>query len=213
MQRSSPQSRRCRPVRDSRQYRRTSPRQPQGRSSRSAALAGARRSSFSILQSHRWFICGTTVFCLVESSDTEAIRASIHDMVKRSSGLCAGLSPQAGRSVRAGIGLSAAQPASIPPVQPSSSRLKVPVTIFPTYAGNLDIMNIGGVATAERLASQMTMEQSGMKPPHLHSGRHATRRHARHPSSIHARAGQEHCQRPPDAAKVDAIGRSPTATD
>jgi len=98
-----------------------------------------------------------TVFCLVESSDTEAIRASIHDMVKRVQAYVPGYRLKQTFQFEP-VSASAAQPASIPPKSASSSRLKVPVTIFPPcrQPGHHDI---GGARTAERLASQMTMEQ------------------------------------------------------
>ena len=99
-----------------------------------------------------------TVYCLVESSDTEAIRASIHDMVKR---------------VQAYVpGYRLKQDVQFEPV-PSFDGAKgsnlTKVSIFlevegaghylPTYAGNLDIMTSAALATAEHLASQMTMEK------------------------------------------------------
>jgi acetaldehyde dehydrogenase len=99
-----------------------------------------------------------TVFCLVESSDTEAIRASIHDMVKR---------------VQAYVpGYRLKQDVQFEPVASfdganGSNLTKVSIFLevegaghyLPTYAGNLDIMTSAALATAERLASQMAMEK------------------------------------------------------
>jgi acetaldehyde dehydrogenase len=99
-----------------------------------------------------------TVYCLVESNDTEALRASIHDMVKR---------------VQAYVpGYRLKQDVQFEPVASfpgSTAKNLSKVSIFlevegaghylPTYAGNLDIMTSAALATAERLASQAMMEK------------------------------------------------------
>lgn len=99
-----------------------------------------------------------TVYCLVESNDTEAIRASVQDMVKR---------------VQAYVpGYRLKQDVQFEPVASfdganGSNLTKVSIFLevegaghyLPTYAGNLDIMTSAALATAERLASQMTMEK------------------------------------------------------
>jgi acetaldehyde dehydrogenase len=99
-----------------------------------------------------------TVYCLAESEDTAAIRASILDMVERVQGYVPGYRLK--------------QEIQFDPIDAysgSTAKHLTKVSIFlevegaghylPTYAGNLDIMTSAALATAERLASQTEMEK------------------------------------------------------
>jgi acetaldehyde dehydrogenase len=99
-----------------------------------------------------------TVYCLVESSDTESIRASIHDMVKRVQGYVPGY------RLKQDVQF---EPVAAFPGSTATRLTKVSIFLevegaghyLPTYAGNLDIMTSAALATAERLASQAMVEK------------------------------------------------------
>ena len=99
-----------------------------------------------------------TVYCLVESDDLEAIRASVHEMV--------------GRVQRYVPGYRLKQEVQFEDVTDfpgAGTQNLTKVSIFlevegaghylPTYAGNLDIMTSAALATAERLASRTATEK------------------------------------------------------
>ena len=99
-----------------------------------------------------------TVYCLVESDDLEAIRASVHEMV--------------GRVQRYVPGYRLKQEVQFEDVTDfpgAGIQNLTKVSIFlevegaghylPTYAGNLDIMTSAALATAERLASRTATEK------------------------------------------------------
>ncbi|WP_375304482.1 acetaldehyde dehydrogenase (acetylating) [Bradyrhizobium sp. A11] len=99
-----------------------------------------------------------TVYCLTETDDTASIRSSVHEMVERVQGYVPGYRLK--------------QDVQFDPVEAfpgSTAKHLTKVSIFlevegaghylPTYAGNLDIMTSAALATAERLASQATMEK------------------------------------------------------
>jgi acetaldehyde dehydrogenase len=98
-----------------------------------------------------------TVYCLAEGHDTAAIRASILDMVERVQSYVPGY------RLKQDIQFD-----SFDDFPGSNAKQLTKISIFlevegaghylPTYAGNLDIMTSAALATAERLASQVNME-------------------------------------------------------
>lgn len=98
-----------------------------------------------------------TVFCLCDSADEDAIRASVADMVKEVQSYVPGYRLK--QEVQfAQVGDN--DPLYIPEMDRSFSGLKVTIFLevegaahyLPAYAGNLDIMTSAAMRTAERLA-------------------------------------------------------------
>jgi acetaldehyde dehydrogenase len=99
-----------------------------------------------------------TVYCLVESNDAEAIRASVHEMVGRVQGYVPGYRLKQDiqfEPVASFVGSKASHLTKV------SIFLEVEGAghYLPAYAGNLDIMTSAALSTAERMAAQMTMEK------------------------------------------------------
>jgi acetaldehyde dehydrogenase len=124
-------------------------------------VGGARRGKAIIIlnPAEPPLVMRDTVYCLVESSNMDAIRTSITDMVRRV------------RSYVPGYRLK--QDVQFEPVSNfagASGATLTKVSIFlevegaghylPTYAGNLDIMTSAALATAERLATLMIAEKA-----------------------------------------------------
>jgi acetaldehyde dehydrogenase len=124
-------------------------------------VGGARRGKAIIIlnPAEPPLVMRDTVYCLVESSNKDAIRTSITDMVRRV------------RSYVPGYRLK--QDVQFEPVsnfEGASGATLTKVSIFlevegaghylPTYAGNLDIMTSAALATAERLATLMIAEKA-----------------------------------------------------
>lgn len=99
-----------------------------------------------------------TVYCLAESDDTSAMRASIEEMVQKVQSYVPGY------RLKQEIQF---EPVSAFPDSKAKKLTKVSIFLevegaghyLPTYAGNLDIMTSAALATAERLAAQATMEK------------------------------------------------------
>ena len=123
-------------------------------------VGGARRGKAIIVlnPAEPPLVMRDTVYCLAETNDTAAIRASILDMVARVQGYVPGYRLK--------------QEVQFEPVEAfpgSTAKHLTKVSIFlevegaghylPTYAGNLDIMTSAALATAERLAAQVQMEK------------------------------------------------------
>ncbi|MBR0899052.1 acetaldehyde dehydrogenase (acetylating) [Bradyrhizobium tropiciagri] len=99
-----------------------------------------------------------TVYCLVESNDFEAIRASVHEMAARVQSYVPGY------RLKQDIQF---EPVANFPGSRAHNLTKVTILLevegaghyLPAYAGNLDIMTSAALATAERLVSKKTLEQ------------------------------------------------------
>lgn len=99
-----------------------------------------------------------TVYCLVESNDLEAIRASVREMAARVQGYVPGY------RLKQDIQF---EPVTNFPGSKAPNLTKVSIFLevegaghyLPKYAGNLDIMTSAALATAERLVSKTKMEQ------------------------------------------------------
>ena len=98
-----------------------------------------------------------TVYCLCDPADPEAIRASIHDMVKEVQGYVPGYRLKQDVQFEH---IGSNNPLHIPESGGDFTGLKVTVFLevegaahyLPAYAGNLDIMTSAAMKTAERLA-------------------------------------------------------------
>src|SRR5260370_3295145 len=99
-----------------------------------------------------------TVFGRVEGSDPEASRASINDRVKRVQAYVPGYRLKQDVQFEPVSGFGGATGAN-------STKVSIFLEVegaghyLPTYAGNLDIMTSTALATAERLASQITLQK------------------------------------------------------
>lgn len=103
-----------------------------------------------------------TVYCLTETGDQEAIRASIADMVETVRGYVPGY------RLKQDVQFETIEPADAVPIPGVGPRAGLKVTVFlevegaghylPPYAGNLDIMTSAALATAERIAAATQKE-------------------------------------------------------
>jgi acetaldehyde dehydrogenase len=124
------------------------------------SVGGAKRGKAIIIlnPAEPALVMRDTVYCLAETDDTAAIRASIHDMVTRVQGYVPGYRLK--QEVQF-------EPIAVFPGSNAKHHTKVSIFLevegaghyLPTYAGNLDIMTSAALATAERLAAQAQMEK------------------------------------------------------
>ena len=124
-------------------------------------VGGARRGKAIIVlnPAEPPLIMRDTVFCLCDAADTEAIRASVEDMVREVQHYVPGYRLKQDVQFEA-IGSNA--PLLIPEMDGSFTGLKVSIFLevegaahyLPAYAGNLDIMTSAAMRTAERLAEK-----------------------------------------------------------